>query len=497
MPQVPAIPAVPDVGSRPIPLGTLTLPGQSPGSTPSPTPGLTGVALSPVLQKIEKGRAEIATLGDQLIVLGQDRDLARDQHAAAQLKHSQANAVLQEAQTRAADAAAQSMREAASLPPGSYQTGLSGLEDLARLQRGSGNSQEAVARTLVAAQSAVQVALGEETLARQRYDELVDKYNKANLQLSKKQAAQQALELRHADELTAAETSETAADSRLGAQYLAGAEAGRGADPRALQALQYAVAQRGDPYVWSEEGPDQYDCSGLMYMAYRRVGFPLQRVSRDQYLQTINKVVDRYSLLPGDLLFFSYSNSWRGIHHVAMYAGNGMMVEAPRSGLNVRLVPVRWTRLFQATRVFGSVEGITEGPDLGAPDPEPTPGPSTTPPPATTTPPSNPGTTPPTSKPTTPPTTPSTPSTPPTTPPTTPPSTPPSSSPPPPTTTPPDPEPTTTAPEPTTAVPTSAPPNSSEPTTATPSGNGSGTASSSSAGASQTGSASSSSSSAN
>jgi len=116
-------------------------------------------------------------------------------------------------------------------------------------------------------------------------------------------------------------------------------------------------------------------------------------------------VVDRYSLLPGDLLFFSYSNSWRGIHHVAMYAGNGMMVEAPRTGLNVRLAPVRWSQLFQATRVFGSVPGVTEGPVLGSPDPDPsTPdnNPTTSP---TTKPPTSKPTTPPTTKPTTPPTT--------------------------------------------------------------------------------------------
>src|SRR3954453_21232011 len=100
------------------------------------------------------------------------------------------------------------------------------------------------------------------------------------------------------------------------------------------------------------------------------------RVSRDQYYQTRNKVVDRYSLLPGDLLFFSSTNSWTGIHHVAMYAGEGMMVEAPRTGLDVRLVPVRWTRLFQATRFFGSVEGSTNAPDPDSVAPSPTPPPT-------------------------------------------------------------------------------------------------------------------------
>jgi hypothetical protein len=110
-----------------------------------------------------------------------------------------------------------------------------------------------------------------------------------------------------------------------------------------------------------------------MWAAYRSPGagtFKLTRVSRDQYAQTRKRAVDRYSLLPGDLLFFSSSSSWQSIHHVAMYAGDGMMVEAPRTGLNVRLVPVRWTRLFGATRIYGSIEGVVQGPDLGAPDPE-------------------------------------------------------------------------------------------------------------------------------
>jgi peptidoglycan DL-endopeptidase CwlO len=422
-PQVPVAPAVPDVGSRPMALGTLVLPGQTATSTPTVTPTLTGSATSPILQKIEKGRAEIATLGDDLIQVGQDRDLAQTQYKATEQRYDEAAETLQDARTAAASAAAQSMIEAAGLPPGSFDPGLAGLDDLARLQRGDASTEQATARQISSAETAVQLTLDQETLAKEHWDTLVAQYTKLNAQLSKKQAAQQALELANAAELSAAETSETVTDSALGAQYLAGAEAGRGADPRAIQALEFALAQRGDPYVWSEEGPDQYDCSGLMYAAYHSVGFPLTRVSRDQYWQTRNKVVDRYSLLPGDLLFFSYSNSWRGIHHVAMYAGNGMMVEAPRTGLNVRLVPVRWSRLFQATRIFGSVEGVTEGPVLGTPDPEPaepTARPTTpTTSPTTSKPPTNPTskpTTSPTTKPTTPSTGPTTPTTQPTTP---------------------------------------------------------------------------------
>ncbi|MEV4344943.1 NlpC/P60 family protein [Actinoplanes sp. NPDC049596] len=386
-PQAPVGLAVPDIGARPMALGTLAMPGQKASVRPTATPTPT----SPALQAIEKGRTEISALGDQLIQVGQDRDLARDQQAAAKVKYTQAEEALRQAQTAASDAAAQAMREAAAMPPGMVDPGLSGLGDLARLQRGQVDTQQAIARQIEQAQINAQIALDEQTLGAERYAELAAKYNQLNAQLTAKQTAQQALELTHQDELNAFEATETAQDSQLGQSYLAGEEAGRGADARAIQALNFALAQRGDPYVWSEEGPDQYDCSGLMYAAYRSVGFALTRVSRDQYWQTRNKVVDRYSLLPGDLLFFSSSSSWRGIHHVAMYAGDGMMVEAPRTGLNVRLTPVRWSRLFQATRVFGSVEGIVQGPNLGAPDPDPTDGGTTPTNPGTGTP-SNPGT---------------------------------------------------------------------------------------------------------
>jgi hypothetical protein len=222
-PQAPANPAVPDVGSRPLALGTLVLPGQAATSTPTTTPTLIGVATSPVLQKIEKGRAEIATMGDQLIQLGQNRDLSSQQHVTAEQKYDQAVTVVQQARMSAVDAAAESMREAAALPPGTYESGLVGLDDLARLQRGDGDTQQAAARQLEGAQTAAQLALDEANLTEERFNKLLAEYNRLNAQLTQKQAAQQAYELEHAAELRAAESSESAADGALGAQYLAGA----------------------------------------------------------------------------------------------------------------------------------------------------------------------------------------------------------------------------------------------------------------------------------
>jgi cell wall-associated NlpC family hydrolase len=471
VPGVPVAQAVPDSGSRPVVAGTLVMPGQTPSTPGTPTPTPTGTSSSPVVQKAEKGRAEIATLGDKLIQLGQERDLAKTQSEAAQAKHAKTQETLRQAQTAASDAAAAAIREAAAMPPGAFDPSLVGLDDLARIQRGDDSGQGAAAQQLANAQLDEQVALDESSLADKKYADLVAQYDKLNAEISKKEAAQQAYEAAHADELNAAQAVESATDNSLANKYLSGAEAGRGADPRAKQALQYALRQIGKPYEWSEEGPNTFDCSGLMWAAYRSVGVSdLPRVSRDQYWATRDKVVDRYSLLPGDLIFFSYSNSWQGIHHVALYAGDGMMVEAPRTGLDVRLTKVRWSQMFQATRVLGSVEGATQGPDLShiTPDDSNTAGGgSTTKPPTkpSSKPPTSPSSKPPTSPSSKPPTTPT--SKPPTTPTSKPPTTPTSKPPTTPTSKPPTSKPPTTPTSEPSATPTP------DPTSASPSGGGS------------------------
>ncbi|MEV6488033.1 C40 family peptidase [Actinoplanes sp. NPDC051633] len=398
VPAVPVAPAVPDNGSRPVPLGTLLMPGQQPGQTPgqagtgglttTPATPLPGVVMTPLLQKIEKQRNEIAALGDKLIKLGQDRDLARQQTATANQKVTDAQVALLTAQHDAEAAAAAALRDQAALPPGTFGSGLADLDSLSRMQRGDTATREAADRQLALVRASLAAAQAEQATATTSATDLSRQYDALNAQITKKQTALQKDEKKHADELSAAEAAQSAEDRRLGERYLDGTDQGRGAHPNAIGALKIALAQIGDPYVWSEEGPDRFDCSGLMQYSYTRASghFPLNRVSRDQYKQTSQNLVDRYSLVPGDLLFFSSTNSWTGIHHVAMYAGKGMMVEAPRTGLNVRLTPVRWSRLFGATRIWGSVDHPTNSPDLNdLPPKEPNPAsPSATPKPTKT-----------------------------------------------------------------------------------------------------------------
>lgn len=96
-------------------------------------------------------------------------------------------------------------------------------------------------------------------------------------------------------------------------------------------AVQFALAQVGKPYGWGGSGPGSYDCSGLTSAAWAAAGVSLPHNSGMQYSATSR--VSRSALQPGDLMFFGSP-----IHHVAMYVGNGQMVEAPRSGLTVRVV---------------------------------------------------------------------------------------------------------------------------------------------------------------
>ncbi|WP_376765990.1 C40 family peptidase [Amycolatopsis pithecellobii] len=122
------------------------------------------------------------------------------------------------------------------------------------------------------------------------------------------------------------------------------------------RAIARAMAQLGMPYAWgggNASGPtlgirdggvaDAYgdyrkigfDCSGLMIYAY---GGAVSLPHYSGYQYTAGRQVPLSQMRRGDLLFWG---RW-DIHHVALYLGNGMMIEAPQSGMVVRVTPVRY-----------------------------------------------------------------------------------------------------------------------------------------------------------
>jgi len=102
------------------------------------------------------------------------------------------------------------------------------------------------------------------------------------------------------------------------------------------RALAFARAQIGEPYVWGAAGPNSWDCSGLTMGAWRAGGISLPHYSVAQYSQSTP--ISRSQLRPGDLVFWGSSGSPSSIYHVALYAGNGMIIQAPRTGRDVEEV---------------------------------------------------------------------------------------------------------------------------------------------------------------
>jgi NlpC/P60 family len=108
------------------------------------------------------------------------------------------------------------------------------------------------------------------------------------------------------------------------------------AGPRAREALAEARKYLGTPYQWGGESPQTgFDCSGLVQWAYAKAGIQIPRVTDQQILAPGAIKVGRNHLLPGDLVFFRDASGY--VHHVGMSLGGDRFIEAPRTGLNVRI----------------------------------------------------------------------------------------------------------------------------------------------------------------
>lgn len=121
--------------------------------------------------------------------------------------------------------------------------------------------------------------------------------------------------------------------------------------PQAVSvAVGYALEQVGKPYVWGATGPDTYDCSGLVQRSYAMAGVSLPRTSREQ--ARVGTPVELADLLPGDLLFWAYNPGDLGtVHHVAMYLGDGRIVQAPQPGEYVEVTSLWLNGYAGAVRV--------------------------------------------------------------------------------------------------------------------------------------------------
>ncbi len=191
--------------------------------------------------------------------------------------------------------------------------------------------QEAAAAAAAAAQARATAAAQAQALAQQRQASI---------------AAQNAA--RAAADQVGATTVPPAATTTVPATSANPSGDGTAAVPGVSSAASVAVAAAegrvGDPYVWGAAGPGAFDCSGLVMWAYAQAGVYLPHYSGAQYDDTIH--IPMSDLEPGDLVFPADP----GVH-VAIYIGNGEIVQAPYTGANVQVVPLNPAFFVLASRV--------------------------------------------------------------------------------------------------------------------------------------------------
>ncbi|MGZ5366329.1 MAG: C40 family peptidase [Aeromicrobium sp.] len=149
--------------------------------------------------------------------------------------------------------------------------------------------------------------LADQKSAKAKQAEIRKKYNAAKAELAKLTAAQQ--------------SKFNSSNTEVGFDV--------NASGRAKKALDFALGQLGDPYVYGGTGPNSWDCSGLMMKSYAAAGVSLPRVVGPQHGATTPVAMS--ALQPGDLVFYG------DMSHDGMYVGNGKVVHAPRPGKSVEI----------------------------------------------------------------------------------------------------------------------------------------------------------------
>ena len=152
--------------------------------------------------------------------------------------------------------------------------------------------------------------------------------NARNVRITLEQQRQLAL----LEEASAAKAAVTPNQYRVWGGTFKGRTTIRSTESIRAAAVAYATKQvkARKPYVWGAQGPNSFDCSGLVYAAYKAagLGYPnWSRLNAALYFVDTQRV-PLSQLVPGDLLFYSYDGSVQNIHHITIYAGNGKMWEA-------------------------------------------------------------------------------------------------------------------------------------------------------------------------
>jgi peptidoglycan DL-endopeptidase CwlO len=297
---------------------------------------------------LEQAKTQVATLQHKAEEAGESANDLRGQIGAssARVKAIQAGIAKQQAQVDAVK------RQIGSLAIAGYQT--SGMTTTAQLLLSQNPDQ------FLSQASTAQAFAGQQNSALRRYQQAQGKLGDLQASEQTELAALQAVQSKQdalkkqiqtnldaaekvLDKLSDAERARIQAENEKEAEEAKDERPSRDGDRmddlpvpangRAGIAIQAAMAQLGDPYVWGAEGPNSFDCSGLMLYAWGKAGVSLSHSSKAQASE--GRRVSKSQLMPGDLVFY-----YSPISHVALYIGNGMIVHARTYGKPVAVTSV-------------------------------------------------------------------------------------------------------------------------------------------------------------
>jgi cell wall-associated NlpC family hydrolase len=328
-------------------------------------------ALQPaVADPISDKQAQAKAIQDQVDATNQKIGALGEQYDRAQLKLQQAEQAIADAQTRIAAAQHQLdqirglvKERGASV----YRQAVSGQSvDVLNV---SDAEQLLIHQKYAAAQAARDNSLlsrlndAKQVLAKQKAD-AEQARSEADAQRQQIQSTQQSLQALNAQQqqtlnqvqgelvaLVQQEQQRRQAAALAAAQARFGGSGGNPGDfpnlpppgPAAAQAIAYARAQLGKPYVWGAAGPDSFDCSGLVMAAYASAGINLPHYSGAQYESLPHVALS--AMLPGDILFWGDGGS----EHAAIYLGDGRIIEEGGTANDVHVGPI-WGQPFGAGR---------------------------------------------------------------------------------------------------------------------------------------------------
>jgi len=295
--------------------------------------GIAGAAPQPTVGQVQ---ARINQLTSQFDTVSVQLDQASQQLSAARSKLSQVRVHLDDATARFRAAQASVAQTAAAVFEDSGATSVAGVltsgDPSAVLQQGSlltemsgqrnAQTQQLLADASELAGVELQMQRTEDGIAALQ-SQLAAQKNSLGKLLTTEKATLASLTVPQ---------QQTVAGNSIGAGGTTTAAYTGPTSTQAERAVAFAYAQLGKPYQWGATGPGSYDCSGLAQAAWAAAGVSIPRDTYEQWAALPH--ISSSAIQPGDLLYYD------GVGHVAIYVGDGYIIDAPQTGMDVQKIPM-------------------------------------------------------------------------------------------------------------------------------------------------------------